>query len=130
MSDTQHPAMRFVDRFKDLAEGRLEPEDWIAWWASHASEVEAACPRGWFLRLKIPVNRTGFGVNDNLWGCQEGAIYVLQALNVPFLRSDRYKMAREQEVQRFLTAEKARRKERAKNLAPRLAALEEVFPKL
>ncbi len=129
MNEAQHPALRFADRFKDLAEGRVEPADWIAWWQAHAREVEAACPRGWFLRLKTSVDRNGFGINDVTWSCQEGAIYVLLALNVPFTRSDRYKAAREDEVQRFLADAKSRKAARAKQLTPRLAALAEIFPK-
>lgn len=129
MNDAQHPAMRFVDRLKDLAEGRVEPEDWFAWWASNSAEVEAACPRGWFLRLKVSASKSEYGVYDTLWGSQEGAIYVLEALKVPYLRSDRYKNARDQEVQRFLAAAKARKEERANRLSPRLKAIGKDFPK-
>jgi hypothetical protein len=124
-----HPAMRFADRLKDLAEGRVEPEDWLAWWETNSADVEAACPRGWFLRLKVSANKSGFGIYDTVWGSQEGAIYILEALKVPFQRSDRYKNAREQEVQRFLAASKARKQERAKRFSPRLAAFGTVFPK-
>jgi hypothetical protein len=129
MNDVQDLPMRIIDQFKDLAEGRVEPEDWIAWWANHAPEVEAACPRGWFLRLKNSATRSGFGTSDTVWSSQEGAIYILKALNIPFQRSDRYKIARDEEVQRFLAAMKERKRERAKQFSPRLAALGKIFPK-
>lgn len=124
-----HPALQFVDSFKDLVEGRMEPADWLHWWEAHAAEVEVACPRGWFLRLKTPTDRSGFGINDSVWGSQQGAAYVLTALRVPFALSDRYKLARDQDVERVLAAAKEQKVARARQFNPRLNALAKHFPK-
>jgi hypothetical protein len=111
----------------DLVEGRMQPEDWLAWWAAHASEVEVACPRGWFLKLK-PMGANS-DVNGATLHSQQGACSVLQSLKVPFVASDRYHKAWQEDFQRFRAAEDARRKLRAKESAPRLTALADAFPK-
>src|SRR5215203_672178 len=48
-----HPMAKYAGVLKDLAEGRTEPDDWVAWWNEHAAELESAsCPPGWLLGLK------------------------------------------------------------------------------
>ena len=82
----------FTEPLKALAEGRTEPDSWLAWWAAHEAAVTAACPRGWLLRL-LP---RGGGPDDPLWTSravatsQAGACYVLDKLGVPATRSARY----------------------------------------
>lgn len=128
MADADHPARAFVGPLTDLAEGRLEPDAWLAWWLANAAAVEAACPRGWLLRLK-PVVAADAGVNRAVLQSQHGACYVLEALGVPFAWSDRYQRGWQQDFHRFQEREKARRVARASEFAPRVAALAADFPK-
>jgi hypothetical protein len=129
MNESQHPAFSIVGPLKDLAEGRMEPDAWIAWWNAHASEVEANFPRGWFLKLK-PRQLDDSGVNRAAFISQGGACYVLEALKVPFVRSDRYQQAWNKDFQQFCEQEKKRRDLRSKKFGPRIAAIAEVFPNL
>lgn len=128
MSESTHPALRFADPLKDLAEGRTEPEAWLAWWAAHAAEVEAACPRGWFLKLKPKQVEQSVQGAANL--SQQGACEVLGKLNIAFVRSDRYLKAWQGELQQFIATEKAKREARAEQFEPVFTALARLFPKL
>jgi hypothetical protein len=127
MSESQHPALRFVGPLKELAEGRTEPDAWLAWWAAHADEVEAVCPRGWFLKLKP--KQVEQGASGATHFSQLGACEVLEKLKVPFERSDRYARARQEDFQRFLAAEEATKKARAHQFEPIFDALAKFFPK-
>lgn len=129
MSEPQHPAVAFAGALKDLAEGRTDPTDWIAWWAVHAAEIEAACPRGWFLKLK-PRQPEESGANAAALKSQDGACTILDALAVPFIRSDRYRLGWTEDFRLFIGREKERKALRVRELTPRFAALAEDFPKL
>jgi hypothetical protein len=118
----------FVGTIKDLAEGRLEPADWLAWWDAHAAELESASPRGWFLKLK-PRGVADSGANRAASESQDGACVILGALNVAFVRSDRYQRAWEEDFRRFEEAQKAKSKLLAKQFEPQLRALGEPFPR-
>jgi hypothetical protein len=120
--------MRFADTLKDLAEGRMDPDAWIGWWDENAAEVEAVCPRGCFLKLK-PRRPGPLGANEVALGSQGGACSILEALKLPFVRSDRYQIAWNEDFQRFCAAEKERKRLRIKELEPRLKSLEGLFPK-
>ena len=37
---------------RDLAEGRLDPGDWLAWWDENAAAIEAVVSQGLFLSIK------------------------------------------------------------------------------
>lgn len=127
MSESQHPIIRFAGTLKELAEGRMEPDDWLAWWKEHTDEVEAACPRGWFLKLKpMQVNS---GANRAAFISQDGACAILESLGLSFVRSNRYQIAWNEDFQKFYAAEKDRKELRAKQIAPRLLALAGTFPK-
>ena len=128
MSESQHPALRFVAPLKDLAEGRTEPDAWLAWWAAHADEVEAACPRGWFLKLKP--KQVEQGAHGATHFSQQGAFDVLGKLNVAFVRSDRYLKAWQRELQQVIAAEKTKREARGEQFEPVFAALAKPFPKI
>jgi len=127
MEDTSHPAFQFVEPLKDLAEGRLEPDAWLAWWTAHAAEVEAACPRGWFLKLKP--TQLGSGANRAAAISQEGACRVLESLQVSFQRSDRYQRAWEADFDQFCAAQETRKQLRAEQYEPGLSSLGDSFPK-
>lgn len=127
MNESHHPARAFAGPLKDLAEGRTEPDAWIAWWGAHANEVERACPRGWFLKLR-PMHLEDSGANRAALISQGGACSVLEALQVPFIRSDRYQRAWEEDFRRLREQEKARADLRARQLAPGISALAEMFP--
>jgi hypothetical protein len=125
-----HAMARFADALMALAEGRTEPDDWLSWWAEHATSVEAVCPRGWFLRLVPKANdgplRTAQAV---LWS-QGGAFYVLDKLGVAAERSARYSETYEAEFARWARAERTKEKRRAAELKPHIDALATDFPKL
>ena len=121
---------RFADALVALAEGRTEPDDWLSWWIGHAEEIEAVCPRGWYLRL---VPKAGDGplrtAQAVLWS-QGGACYVLEKLGVAADRSARYSEEYEAEFARWVRAERAEQRRRAAELKPRIDALAADFPKL
>ncbi len=124
---------RFADALVALAEGRTDPEDWLAWWAEHAAEVEAECPRGWFLRL---TPRAGGVPGDPLWTeqamvtSQAGACYVLGQIGVTVSRSTRYADAYEAGTTRWERAQRAETRRRAAELKPIVDGLAEDFPRL
>ena len=130
---TEHSMAQFADILLDLAEGRTEPAEWLAWWAEHEAAVEAACPRGWFIRL---VPRGGGAPDRPLWteqavlGSQGGACYVLERLGVPAARSTRYANAYETAFARWERAERAEARRRAAELTPLLDGLAVDFPEL
>jgi len=128
MDQIQHRAMQFIGPLKELAEGHLRPEDWLAWWDAHSSEVEAACPRGWVLKLK-PRQLADSGRNRATWNSQEGACFVLGELKVPFTRSDRYEKAWNADFAQYCAAKGEEERSRAQQMAPVIAAVAHQFPK-
>lgn len=124
---------RFAGALLALAEGRTEPDEWLTWWGDHSSEVEAVCPRGWFLRL-LP--RGGGEPDAPLWtsravaASQDGACYVLGKLGMPAERSARYADAYQAEFAQWERAQRAEAKRRATELKPILDRLAADFPKL
>jgi hypothetical protein len=122
-----HPAREFVQPLLDLAEGRTEPGDWVAWWAAHAARLEAACPRGWFLRIKPQADA---GENQAVAGGQVGACYILDHLQVPYVKSDRYLLIWQEEFRQSLERRKAEAQQQAQQFKPRIDALAKHFPKL
>ncbi|HEX6352711.1 SMI1/KNR4 family protein [Actinophytocola sp.] len=128
----QHAVTRFADALVALAEGRTDPQDWLAWWGEHAAEVEAVCPRGWFLRL----TPRGGAPDDPLWieqavvASQDGACYVLDKIGFPIERSPRYSEAFETAMARWIRECRAETKRRAAELRPLIDGLAEDFPKM
>lgn len=122
----------FAEPLVALAEGRTEPDGWLAWWTENEVAVTAACPRGWLLRL-LP---RGGAAGDPLWTSravatsQAGACYVLDKLGVPAERSTRYTEAYEAEFARWARAERAAAKRRAAELKPIIDGLAADFPAL
>lgn len=126
MTELPEPSPHLTNALKELAEGRMEPEAWLAWWSTHADQIEAACPRGWFLKLK-PRQRDSGATSAALFS-QKGAWAVLDSLKIPFVRSDRYQRAWNEEFESLRSAEKAQRDLRARQFAPRISALGASFP--
>ena len=118
---------QFVPALKDLAEGRVEREGWLAWWAEHADAVERACPRGWFLGLKP--RQVDQLPSDVMIGSQSGAGYILKQLNVPYQPSMRWIEQHRAEFDAYLKETKRLEREKAKRFAPAIARITETFPK-
>jgi hypothetical protein len=125
-----HAMTRFADALVALAEGRMEPGDWLSWWAGHAGEIEAVCPRGWFLRLVPKAGDGPLWTEQAVLWSQGGACYVLDKLGVAVERSARYGDEYEAEFARWARAERAQQKRRAARLKPHIDALATDFPKL
>lgn len=123
---------QFTDILIDIVAGRIEPASWLAWWESHAAEVEDACRKagrpGWYVRLKPGAVDDGNLVRATLKS-QEGACYVLNALGVHVEKSKRYWREWHAGLEAYIAQEETRRVERAKEYAPILAGLQEEFPK-
>jgi hypothetical protein len=122
-----HPALCFANTFKQLAEGTIEPDAWLEWWTANADAVKAACLPGWFLRLKPRGGETS--PTQAALASQDGACTVLSALDVSFVRSDRYRLAWKAEFDEFGASRKAEQKRVAALYAPKIAFLSAGFPK-
>ncbi|HET9394441.1 MAG TPA: hypothetical protein VFO36_00175 [Nitrospiraceae bacterium] len=116
----------FIGAFKDLAEGRLEPNDWLTWWNAHVSEVEAIATRGAFLRIKPTHLDSGPARAAHM--SQQGVCKLLDSLAVTYVLSDRYERQAEADFQRFVAAKKAEEKALAAKYKPRIDALAGHFP--
>jgi hypothetical protein len=123
-----HPILTFAGVLKDLAEGRMEPGDWLAWWNEHSAEVESISSPGWFLALKPKGFQSG-NPFDPILSSQSGACHILKALEVPFEASQRYSQSWREEFERFCAAEKAKKAERTKKYRPMIVALSGHFPR-
>jgi hypothetical protein len=128
MSESPHPAIKFAATLKELAEGRMDAESWLAWWTDHAGEVEATCPRGWFLKLKP--RQVDSGANRAAFISQCGAFSILEALNVPFTPSDRYQRAWTENFRKFCIDKKQQQSRLAEQFEPRISVLAANYPKL
>lgn len=115
-----------VGTFKELAEGRLDPEAWLAWWGAHVGEVEAACSRGAFLRVK-PTHLDSAPSRSALIS-QQGVCTLLDSLGVAYVRSDRYQQQWDADFERFVADQKAKKKALAEKFKPSIAALGAHFP--
>ena len=123
-----HPMAKHAGVLKDLAEGRTEPDDWVAWWNEHAAELESeSCPPGWLLGLKPKGFQSGNRF-DPVLASQGGACHILKSLGIPFEPSLRYSQAWQEELQRFIAAEKARKAGRKKKYAPLIETVTIHFP--
>jgi hypothetical protein len=131
MDQSGNPILLFAGPLTDLAEGRLAPADWLAWWSVHARNVESACFRisnpGWFLKLEP--SKSDLGANGVTLISQRGACEILEALKLPFVRSDRYQQGWKEDFEKFRAAEKARKQLLVKQFEPRFSALAVSFPK-
>ncbi|HWL08205.1 MAG TPA: hypothetical protein VNQ76_07370 [Planctomicrobium sp.] len=118
---------KFLSPLQELAEGRTAPSDWLVWWSSHSEEIEALVSRGWYLRLK-PRQVDPDQPNRAALFSQEGACYILNALDVPFEKSDRYHQVWVEEFRLYCEEQKALRKRLKKQYGPQLALLGKTFP--
>jgi len=124
MTDHSPPALKFVDVFKALAKARYDLPTWVAWWEEHKAEVEAALLPGWTLKLKPRGEPL-----QTLRGSQAGACFILDALKVPYNKSDRYKQEWKEGFSRFYAEQKAKEKEKARQYEPAINAIAKHFPK-
>lgn len=112
----------------DLAEGRLDPGDWLAWWDENAAAIEAVVSRGLFLAIK-PRGVEASSANAAALGSQKGACKALDQLNIPYQRSDRYQLGWQQDFQQFRKAKEVKTAARLAEYQPRIAALQLHFPR-
>src|SRR5262245_50432049 len=78
MTEKSNPAFKYLEVFKNLAEGRYDLNTWLAWWNEHKAELEAVLPPGWTLRLK-PIRSTQYLAPESArlllhLGCPESAL--------------------------------------------------------
>lgn len=111
-----------------LAEGRADPEAWLAWWDENRERVEAAVSRGAFLRMRPLSDRT-VGANYATAPSQPGVWKLLEQLQVSFTRSERYAAAAEEEFRAWSAAGQAREDARRREFLPILKRLEGDFPR-
>ncbi len=128
MSNSTHAAHQFSAVLLELAEGRLPPDQWLAWWDNHAGEVEAALSRGWFLKLKP--KQLSSGADRSAVISQSGACEILTALGISFIQSDRYEKGWKQDFRQFVATEASQQQVRIQAWESRFIALGEEFPKL
>jgi hypothetical protein len=128
VSNEQDRATRFVPILKNLAEGRLDRQDWLAWWHEHAAEVEAAVPAGWYLRLKMGNGHEG-EPNRQMESFVRGASYILSALKITHTPTDKFKIAWQADFAAYSAAQDRQRKEQQKQLKPVLERIKAQFPK-
>lgn len=125
---------RFAGALAAFAEGRTEPDEWLAWWAEHEAAVTAVCPRGWLLRLAPKESagdptgplRTAHAVARS----HGGACYVLGKIGVAVTPSTRYADTHAAEFARWEREQRAAAKRRAAELRPLVDGLAADFPEL
>lgn len=122
-----HPAEPFVPVLKDLAEGRLAPQEWLAWWDAHSAELKSVVPPGWHLRLKPPGE--SHTLNRRLAASAAGASFVLGQLGIAHMATDKYQRAAEVEFQEFCAARERLREQRKAAFRPAIAAIHIPYPK-
>jgi hypothetical protein len=129
MDDKEVALARHAPVFLDLVEGRLEPEDWVAWWEQHRDEVQRLISPGTLLHLKAKgVNERG-GVNRAAANSQGGAIRVLDLLGIAYTYSDRYYQVWQQAEEEFLREWEAAKAAKTKEYVPTIQQLAGHFPR-
>ncbi|MBL9082334.1 MAG: hypothetical protein JNK76_11040 [Planctomycetales bacterium] len=113
---------------RDLAEGSLDPGDWLAWWDANAAAIEAVTSPGLFLAIK-PRGVESNGANAAALGSQKGACKALDQLNISYERSNRYQLGWQQDFQQFLKAKELKTAARLAEYEPRIAELKSQFPR-
>lgn len=121
--------LKFVPAIKDLAEGKLEPAAWVAWWNEHGAEVQASCLPGWSLRLKPRFGSSSEPDNGVAASSQGGAYYVLDALKIPYEPSPRYEQGSQEEFKAYRAAAAAKKAKLAEAYGPSIEVISKVFPK-
>lgn len=113
----------------ELAEGRLEPDEWDEWWQKNEAELESDLNRGEYLRIKPK----SWGEEPTIWrainASQEGAFHYLLDRHIPYRASFRYRDKWNEEFDGICKAAERKRKERVKNLKSQFPALFEKYPK-
>ena len=121
-----HPARQFAPFLKDLVEGRIALEGWLAWWDANAPELERKLLPGWLLQLRPRPNRSA---NETMAGAVAAASYILTALDIDHTTENRYLVAAQEEHEERMAAIERRRQERATTVLPRINAIKASFPK-
>ncbi len=121
-----HPARQFVPFLKDLAEGRIAREGWLAWWDANAPELERNLLPGWLLKVRPRPNRSA---NESMAGAVAAASYILTALDIDHTIENRYLIAAQSEHEVRMAAIEGRPEQRARKFLPRIDAIKASYPK-
>jgi len=110
-----------------MIEGRMEAEHWLNWLQKNSTELKAAMPPGWWLRLRPQflnesINRTAALVVD-------GISYVLVAMKEPHEKTDRFARAAEADFREYVKQSDAKRRELHQQIKPVLSCIKQQFPK-
>jgi hypothetical protein len=112
----------------ELAAARVELPEFLAWWEANQPALEAALKPGWYARLKPRQDETE-SVARRLGAAQHGAIYILDALQVPHEYNDCHDVQCRLEIEQLRAASLARTKELNRQRKPIFDALKVEFPK-
>lgn len=115
-----------IEKFISLAEGKLTPQEWVAWFTAYKGTVEKICGRTAFLKIK---NKESFSESRNAYIGQLGAFEWLNSMNVNTTLSDRYKKGWEKEFDDFCKAEKQKEKQLQKEVENKFSYLKDRYPK-
>lgn len=115
-----------IEKFISLAEGKLTPQEWVAWFTAHKGTIEKICGRTAFLKIK---NKESFSESRNAYIGQLGACEWLNSMNVNTTLSDRYKKGWEKEFDDFCKAEKQKEKQLQKEVENKFGYLKDRYPK-
>jgi hypothetical protein len=127
MIPADHPAREYVPYLRDLAEGRISCDAWLAWWHDHEEELRSALLPGWFSRLKP--GRLPRSSNESLAAAIAGASYILTALGVACQPDDHFAAAAHEELQAAVAAIQQRNQEQRRAFQPAIDAIGAVYPK-
>jgi hypothetical protein len=117
----------FQKTMLDLAEGRLTPEEWNAWWDAHHDEVKAILSPGAYLRLK-PRPYGGFRWHP-IFASQYEAFCYLESNGIAFERAIIYQENNVKEQDDYHKEWKRKEKECFAALQARCPQLFERYPK-
>lgn len=112
-----------------LATGQIAPDEWLAWWQTHADSVATQLKRGQFLRLK-PLQPGEWGpACRSAMVSQTEAVKLLHECGIEVAVSGRYTDEWNAAFKQFCADGTAEAELQKKRYLPQIKELEENFPK-
>ncbi|MCP2041087.1 hypothetical protein L1281_001681 [Neisseria sp. HSC-16F19] len=113
--------------FTALCEGRLDAEEWLAWFAEHQAELEQTLNRRRYLGIK-PMSHCS--ANRNAAAAQADAQKYLAGLGIEVALSDIYEQAWEREFAAWCAEQRREEKARQAAMKEAYGYVAGVYPKL
>lgn len=118
---------KIINKFIELSEGKLSPEEWKSWFSENIEHVEKNCGRTNFLKIKPSNNCSEI---QNIYYGQTAAFNWLKSKNIQCGFSELYKINYEKEFENFCKIENEKRNQLKKSVDLKFGHLREIYPKL